>query len=59
MGVEEASRCAELVAACHSIPMHLVPVHDVRQAVLFDEEKAAAFSGPGKTVLRPGEELQL
>lgn len=59
MDVEEASRCAELVAARHSIPLHLVPVHDVRQAVLFDEEKAAAFSGPGKIVLRPGEELQL
>lgn len=59
MDVPEASRCAELVAAKHSIPLHLVPVHDVAEAVLFDEEKAAAFSGPGKLVVRPGESIEL
>lgn len=59
MDVAEASRCAQLVAAKHSIPLHLVPVHDVSCAVLFDEEKAAAFDAPGKLVLHPGESITL
>lgn len=59
MDIPEASECAKLVAAKHSIPMHLVPVHDINEAVLFDEDKAAAFEGPGKLVLRPGEEIEL
>lgn len=59
MDVPEACACAKLVAAKHSIPMHLVPVHDINDAVLFDDEKAAAFDGPGKLVLHPWEEVQL
>ena len=59
MDIPEASECAKLVAAKHSIPMHLVPVHDVAEAVLFDDEKAAAFEGPGKLVLHPGDEVEL
>lgn len=59
MDIPEASECAKLVAAKHSIPLHLVPVHDINEAVLFDEGKAAAFEGPGKLVLRPGEEVEL
>ena len=59
MDVPEACACAMLVAAKHSIPMHLVPVHDINAAVLFDDEKAAAFDGPGKLVLQPGEEIEL
>ena len=59
MDIPEASECAKLVAAEHSIPMHLVPVHDINEAVLFDEDKAEAFEGPGKLVVRPGEEIEL
>ena len=59
MDIPEASKCAKLVAAKHSIPMHLVPVHDINKAVLFDEDKAAAFDGPGKLVLTPGQEVEL
>ena len=59
MGIEEASECAKLVSAKHSIPMHLVPAHDINEAVLFDEDKAAAFEGPGKLVLHPGDEIEL
>ena len=59
MDIPEASKCAKLVAAKHSIPMHLVPVHDVAEAVIFDEQKAAAFDAPSKIVLRPGEEIEL
>lgn len=59
MDIPEATKCAKLVAAKRSIPMHLVPIHDVNEAVLFDEEKASAFEGPGKLVLHPGEEYKL
>lgn len=59
MDIPEASECAKLVAAKRSIPMHLVPVHDINEAVLFDEDKAAAFEGPGKLVIHPGEEIEL
>lgn len=53
MDVEEASRCAALIRAKHSIPIHLKPDH------LYDEEKAARFMAEGKLTVRPGEELVL
>jgi L-ascorbate metabolism protein UlaG (beta-lactamase superfamily) len=46
MGIEEASECAKLVGARHSIPVHLVPVDDPNDASkLFSREKAEAFTG--------------
>ena len=60
MGIDEASECARLVAARHSIPMHLVPMdnpHDPSQ--LFSREVAEAFDVPGRIILEPGETLQL
>lgn len=63
MDVAEASECAKLVDAAHTIPVHLMPVHSPENATnpanLFSEEKAAAFKAPGKLVLRPGESVQL
>jgi L-ascorbate metabolism protein UlaG (beta-lactamase superfamily) len=53
MDVEEASRCAKIIGARHSIPIHLWPDHT------FDEAKASRFTCPGKLVLRPGDELEL
>ncbi len=53
MGPEEASRAAALIGAAHSVPIHMKP------GALFDEEMAARFSAPGKTVLRPGETVTL
>ena len=53
MDIPEASRCADIVSAKHSIPIHLMP------GKLFSEERAAAFEGPGKLIVRPGETLEL
>ena len=60
MGVAEASECARLVAARHSIPMHLVPMDDPSDpAQLFSRERAEAFQAQGRIILEPGEELAL
>lgn len=53
MGPEEASACAEIIGAKHSIPIHM------KVGALFDEEKAAAFHADGKIVLKPGMEIRL
>lgn len=53
MNIKEASACALLIGARHSIPVHLQP------GALFSEKKAAAFTAPGKLVLRPSEEITL
>ena len=60
MDIPEASECARMVAAKHTIPIHLEPVgspDDVEPA--FPRERAEAFQGPGKIVLEPGETLRL
>ena len=60
MDVAEASECAKLVAARHSIPLHLVPVHDPNdESQLFSRERAETFNGPGRIILEPGEVLDL
>ena len=53
MDLEEASACAELVQAHHSIPYHMAP------GQLFDQERAEAFNGPGKMIIAAGEEIEL
>ena len=60
MDVPEASECAKLVAARHSIPLHLVPVSDPNDATrLFSRERAESFRGPGRIILEPGQVLDL
>ena len=59
MGPAEASQCARLVAARHSVPVHLVPVHDASNPTIFDRATAEAFQAPGRIILEPGEELEL
>ena len=53
MDIEEASACAALVNAKHSIPYHMAP------GQLFDAARAEQFEGPGKLILPAGEELAL
>lgn len=53
MGPEEASRCAKIIGARHSIPIHMKP------GKLFDENQAKAFHADGKMVLEPGMEINL
>ncbi len=56
MDVNEATECAKLVNAKHSIPYHMVPSDSGKG---FDENVAAQFDGPGKTILQPGDILEL
>ena len=53
MDMEEASACAALVNARHSIPYHMAP------GQLFDAARAELFEGPGKLVIEAGEEIML
>lgn len=53
MDLDEASACAELIAARHSIPIHMAP------GKLFDRARAERFTGPGRVILEPGEEIEL
>ena len=53
MNVEEASACARLVNAQHSIPYHMAPGR------LFDPAVAEAFDGPNRLILAAGEEIPL
>ena len=51
--IAEASACARLIAAKHSIPTHMAPGR------LFDRAAAERFDGPGRLILEPGEEITL
>lgn len=53
MDPKEASECAKIIGAKHSIPIHMNP------GELFDENKANAFHADGKIVLKPGVEIDL
>ena len=59
MDVDEASDCARLVDARHSIPVHLVPVHDPSSPDIFDRARAERFHAPGRIILEPGDALVL
>ena len=60
MDVAEASECAKLVAARHSIPVHLVPVSDPNDASqLFSRERAETFQASGRIILAAGDTLDL
>ncbi len=56
MNTEEASECAKAINAKHSIPYHVETVQDDSG---FDESVAENFDGPGRIILKPGEELEL
>lgn len=53
MDIPEAIHCAELIAAKHSIPIHMSP------GKLFDLERAKKFTAPGALIIQPGEEIKL
>lgn len=53
MDASEASLCANIINAKHSVPMHTYPDH------LFSEEIAKKFNGINKLVIRPNEEIDL
>lgn len=53
MDLEEASACADLIGARHSIPIHLKP------GALFDRARGERFTGINRLILEPGEEIEL
>lgn len=53
MKVPEAVRCAELIGAKHTVPVHMKP------GELFDAHMAKSFVTDGALVMQPGEETQL
>lgn len=53
MDLAEASACADLIGARHSIPIHLKP------GALFDLGRAEGFTGKNRLIVRPGEEINL
>lgn len=53
MDVIEASACARLIGAKHSVPVHMKP------GTTFDQATADAFEGPGKLIVKPGETITL
>ena len=53
MDVAEASACAQLIAAQHSVPIHMAP------GKLFDRAAAERFEAPGRLILEPGDEIVL
>ena len=54
MGLEEASRCAEMVRAKHNIPYH---TSTSNTGEMFDRELAEQFGAPDRLIVFPGEEL--
>lgn len=53
MDAAAASRCATLIGAKHTVPIHMKP------GMLFDMAKAEAFHSPGRIIIKPGETIDL
>ena len=53
MDEKEASACAKLIGARHTIPVHMKP------GELFDRKKAEAFEADGRLILEPGQAIEL
>lgn len=58
MNLEEAKRCTETVQARFCVPVHMVP-QSGEDSPLFDYEKARAFEGEEKIIVKPGENIIL
>ena len=53
MDIPETIRCAEIIGAKHTIPVHMCP------GKLFDESRAKKFTAPGALIVKPGETIEL
>lgn len=53
MNPEQASACAKVIDAVHTIPIHITP------GALFDRKKAESFVAEGRIILEPKEEINL
>ena len=59
MNEAEVLECARLIKARHVIPIHMVPVHDMANPVLFDAKKALLFQEHGLEPVKPGSIVKL
>lgn len=53
MNPAEASKCADLIGAKHSIPIHMIP------GSLFDAQKAEQFTAKNRMIVKAGKEIEL
>ena len=53
MDPQEASVCAAVIGAVHTIPIHMKP------GALFDRELAETFVAEGRLILEPNDEIKL
>lgn len=53
MDIPETIHCAEIIAAKHTIPVHMSP------GKLFDHSRAKKFTAPGALIVNPGETIEL
>lgn len=53
MDIPETIKCAKLIAAKHTIPVHMAP------GKLFDIDRAKQFTAPGALIVQPGETIKL
>lgn len=53
MDIEDTIRCAGIIGAAHTIPVHMAP------GKLFDMERAQKFTAPGALIVKPGESIRL
>ncbi|KNZ41264.1 MBL fold metallo-hydrolase [Acetobacterium bakii] len=53
MNPKEASACAEVLGAAHTIPIHMEP------GALFDRKKAESFVTKSRLIMEPKEEIEL
>ena len=53
MGPAEASKCADLIGAAHTVPIHMKP------GELFDMRAAEAFHTAGRVIMKPGDTVEL
>ena len=59
MGPEEASECARLIGAKHTIPVHSSPTGVAKPHLLWDEAQARRMDAPGLMLVRNGESVTL
>lgn len=53
MDIDETIKCSKLIAAKHTIPVHMSP------GKLFDLDRAKKFTAPGALIVEPGQEIRL
>ena len=56
MDLDEAAKCADTVAASHSVPYHVTPTDTGK---IFDEKRVARFNAKNKLVIYPATEIEL